>query len=221
MSAVVPACFEPRCCDGTDAGSRFPPPVPPACTEAMMHDPCRCDVVARPAPGVLWWGKMAPVCDPRVSAAGSAVPTCRALSPHASGNPASSWEDASRPCVPLYTARNTHTCNDGPSSTWKRPHDTIDRCHPCTQRHALRSRAGFFFVGVCMMCSNSGPTPLRYDPNCGKTVGGETTRVTPSDRVTPLHVFDCSGIISLRRFANRPTRVSHASLSRHSHLAHK
>ena len=62
-----------------------------------------------PAPGVLWWGKTTPVCDPRVSAAGFAIPTCRALSPHASGNPALSWEDASRPCVPLYTARNTHT----------------------------------------------------------------------------------------------------------------
>eukprot|EP00966_Prymnesium_polylepis_P012933 297794-Prymnesium_polylepis.1 len=30
---------------------------------------------------------------------------------------------------------------------------------------------------------------------------GQSTRVTPSDRVTP--VFDCRGIISLRRFANR------------------
>eukprot|EP00966_Prymnesium_polylepis_P298681 6902382-Prymnesium_polylepis.1 len=30
------------------------------CPDAMVHDPCRCDVADRTGPGLLWWGKTAP-----------------------------------------------------------------------------------------------------------------------------------------------------------------
>eukprot|EP00966_Prymnesium_polylepis_P263486 6086530-Prymnesium_polylepis.1 len=42
---------------GTDTGSRYPPPLPPTPTEAMMHDPRRYGVAApEPARGYLvWW----------------------------------------------------------------------------------------------------------------------------------------------------------------------
>eukprot|EP00966_Prymnesium_polylepis_P333919 7389329-Prymnesium_polylepis.1 len=54
---------------------------------------------------------------------------------------------------------------------------------------------------------------MLIDPFRSPPLGGETTRVTPSDRVTPL--FDRRGIISLRRFANgKPEFLTHASLCR-------
>ena len=68
-----------------------------------MHDPCRCDVAARTGPGLLWWGKTAPVCHPRVSVAVSVLSFLQsAAKPQCVGNPALSVGAClCASCVPL------------------------------------------------------------------------------------------------------------------------
>ena len=63
------------------AGLHAPPPVPSATTDAMMHDPCRCDVAARTGPGVLWWVRRpmcgTPVCPWQALLSRAALLQCR------------------------------------------------------------------------------------------------------------------------------------------------
>eukprot|EP00966_Prymnesium_polylepis_P269327 6222165-Prymnesium_polylepis.1 len=54
ICTVVPARYGSRHHAGMIACAEIPP-VLPACTEAMMHDPRCCGVAAQTGPGVLWW----------------------------------------------------------------------------------------------------------------------------------------------------------------------
>jgi hypothetical protein len=89
------------------AGLHEPPPVPGLLLQrqAMMHDPYISlrDVAARTGPGLLWWGKTAPVCHPRVSVAVSVLSFVQsAAKPQCVRSPVLSWEHRlCASCVPL------------------------------------------------------------------------------------------------------------------------
>ena len=103
MGAVVPARCESRHHDGTVAGPLCPPACPACFHRGDEHDPRRYGVAARTGPGLLWWGKTAPVCHPRVSVAVSVLSFLQsAAKPQCVGNPALSMGAClCASCVPL------------------------------------------------------------------------------------------------------------------------